>query len=639
MQFAYDDFGQLVTEYQEHGGAVNTSTSLKVGYSYADGSSNTIRPTKMTYPDARELNYGYGSSGSTDDALSRAASLIDNDGTTHLVDYSYLGAGAFTETDFAAIDVKHTLVGTAGGNDPDTGDIYRGLDRFGRVKDCYWYDYGSSAGVLRIKHGHDRAGNRLYREEADTSDLDQLYSYDDVNRLTQSQEGTLSVSKDSISSLNFAQQWSLDATGNWSGFKEDNDGDSTWDLNQLRTSNKVNEIADVAETSGPAWVTPAYNRAGNMTTIPKPADPTSSFGATYDAWNRLVKLVDDANTVAEYFYDGAKRLVARKKYVSGSLNQTRHFYYTSQWQTIEERIESGGQIASTADRQFTWGQRHIDDLVCRTANSSHDYAYQDANWNVILSSSALSRVGYQPYGQIRSTCAAAQGSLDTWQYYFAGYRRDEDTGLYLVGHRVYQPEMGCWVQRDPTGYLDSFNVYAYAQNHPLNLYDPLGLWVNNQCTFDCENDCYDEYDSWWQWPQFAGCVQGCNLGCQGKGFTFCNYVNNWDECYDLGLQCVCGIAAIPDAFTLPPVVEQIVGGADCACAVVTAIQESCEGNAGSNTSIGVAVADCGMDLVNVKDPYINFWIEVLIESANEAAVVSGGGISSPEACVDWNCKC
>jgi len=29
-----------------------------------------------------------------------------------------------------------------------------------------------------------------------------------------------------------------------------------------------------------------------MTTIPKPADPTGSYAATYDAWNRFVKLVD-----------------------------------------------------------------------------------------------------------------------------------------------------------------------------------------------------------------------------------------------------------------------------------------------------------------------------------------------------------
>jgi RHS repeat-associated protein len=473
VQFVYDDFGQLVTEYQEHDGAVNTSTSLKVGYTYANGSSNTIRLTKMAYPDGRELNYRYGSLGSTDDALSRVASLIDDDGTTHLVDYSYVGAGSFIKTDYADIDV-HCDLAHGTGSDPYDGP----MDRFGRVTDLLWRDYGSSTDVLRVKHGYDRGSNRLYREEADTSDLDQLYSYDDVNRLTQSEEGTLSGTKDSVSSLNFEQQWSLDATGNWSGFKEDDDGDSTWDLDQTRTSNKVNEITDVTETAGPSWLTPAYNRAGNMTTVPKPGAPTLSYVASYDAWNRLVKLEDGANTVAEYVFDGAKRLVVRKKYVSGSLNQTRHFYHTAQWQTIEERLETGGAIASTADRQFTWGLRYIDDLICRTVNSTHDYAYQDANWNVVLSSSALARVVYQPYGQIRSTSPAAQANLGTWQHYFAGYRRDEDTGLYLVRHRVYQPELGSWVQRDPIGYAASeTSVYAAIGNDPIALIDPLGLFT------------------------------------------------------------------------------------------------------------------------------------------------------------------
>ncbi|NQT41537.1 MAG: hypothetical protein HQ581_28870 [Planctomycetes bacterium] len=49
------------------------------------------------------------------------------------------------------------------GDDPDTGDIYRGVDRFGRVKDSLWYDHGSSADADRIKYTHDRAGNRLTR--------------------------------------------------------------------------------------------------------------------------------------------------------------------------------------------------------------------------------------------------------------------------------------------------------------------------------------------------------------------------------------------------------------------------------------------------------------------------------------------
>src|SRR5436190_1300143 len=93
VQLGYNAFGQLTADYQAHSGAVNTASTPKVQYAYAKGSANTIRPTTMTYPNGRVLNYDYGTSGGMNDAASRIASYIDNDGTTHLADYSYLGHG------------------------------------------------------------------------------------------------------------------------------------------------------------------------------------------------------------------------------------------------------------------------------------------------------------------------------------------------------------------------------------------------------------------------------------------------------------------------------------------------------------------------------------------------------------------
>jgi hypothetical protein len=95
------------------------------------------------------------------------ASRVDaiQDGAQTLAEYQYLGLGSVVEVDYHEPDVRYTPVGTAGGNEPDTGDIYRGLDRFGRVKDSYWRDYGSSVDVDRIKYGYDRAGNRIWREK------------------------------------------------------------------------------------------------------------------------------------------------------------------------------------------------------------------------------------------------------------------------------------------------------------------------------------------------------------------------------------------------------------------------------------------------------------------------------------------
>ncbi len=209
IQFTYDDFGQITADYQAHGGTVNTSTTPKVRYGYASGSANTIRPTTITYPNGRVLTYGYQAADSMDDALSRIGSIIDDDaGSTHLADYSYLGVGPaggllptlsspFTpgavEVDYTEPNITYTLVGTAGGNDPDTGDIYRGLDRFGRVKDCYWYNYDTSTDVDRIQYRYERNGNRTYRENTVATALgayfDELYNHDHIDRLKSMDRG------------------------------------------------------------------------------------------------------------------------------------------------------------------------------------------------------------------------------------------------------------------------------------------------------------------------------------------------------------------------------------------------------------------------------------------------------------------
>ena len=86
--------------------------------------------------------------------------------------------------------------------------------------------------------------------------------------------------------------------GNWSNLIQKSSG--TTDLDQDRTHNAANEITAITATTGTNWADPAHDAAGNMTTIPKPSDLVNGYTATYDAWNRLVKLEDGANTVAEY---------------------------------------------------------------------------------------------------------------------------------------------------------------------------------------------------------------------------------------------------------------------------------------------------------------------------------------------------
>ena len=289
LVYEYNDAGQAVKEYQEHEGAKDAST-LYVGYNYdttaASGEyTKGLRPTSVRYPNARLVHFTYGSSGGTDDVLGRVAAIKDDSGGSpgsSFADYTYLGGGTIVVEDYAQPDVKLNY-------DSGTAGEYAGFDRFGRVVDHLWYDYGASADRDRFTYGYDRASSRLYRENTVASGKDEYYSYDDVNRLTVFDRGDLNANKDAISGTPVKEEdWGLDMTGNWTDFLQKTSGST--DLNQDRTHNPVNEITGITETVGTAWVDPVHDKAGNMTTLPKPSSLATGLTCKWDAWNRLVEV-------------------------------------------------------------------------------------------------------------------------------------------------------------------------------------------------------------------------------------------------------------------------------------------------------------------------------------------------------------
>ena len=71
----------------------------------------------------------------------------------------------------------------------------------------------------------------------------------------------------------FAQDWNLDALGNWSGFDEDADGDGTADLAQRREHNAANELGAITAAVAADWADCAHYAAGNMTAFAQPGAP------------------------------------------------------------------------------------------------------------------------------------------------------------------------------------------------------------------------------------------------------------------------------------------------------------------------------------------------------------------------------
>jgi RHS repeat-associated protein len=288
----------------------------------------------------------------------------------------------------------------------------------------------------------------------------------------------LNGSNTGIASPTFQQCWTLDPTGNWRGFNESTNGTS-WALNQTRAANTVNEITGITNILGTAWVNPAYDPAGNMTTMPQPGNPGSSYIGTYDAWNRLVFLKDGASNVQQNQYDARNFRTVILTYAAGVLSETRHAYFTSVWQNIEERTGT----VTTADKQFVWGMRYIDDLILRDLTSERLYVHQDANWNVTsISNTAGSteeRYAYTAYGTpsfLTSSFDARSVSSYTWETLFCGYRYDSNARIFNVRFRVYHPGLGVWLTRDPLDYSDGMNLSA-ALFVPRGV-DPLGLFLS-----------------------------------------------------------------------------------------------------------------------------------------------------------------
>jgi YD repeat-containing protein len=443
VQNDYNDFGQLAAQYQSHSGVVVVGTTPKVAYAYANGAANHIRPTSLTYPygtsPTRVLNYNYGSAGSDADNLSRVVALVDNDGTTHLADYTYLGLGMVAKVSSPQPNVRMDLAFGAG------SDPYDGLDRFDRIQDLLWRNNSTSVDIVRIKHGYDKAGNRLWREDpvaaANSKNFDELYTYDAVYRLASFKRGDLNASKNGINTgtLTFQHDWTFDPLGNWTTFTEDADGIGGPDFTQTRTFNKANELLTI---SGGGWFSPpTHDRNGNMTTMPQPALLTTSYTATYDAWNRLVKLASGGSTVVTYKYDGQNW---RTTTIIASPAETREHYYSSVWQFLEERV--GG--SSSADRQFVWGLRYIDDLVLRDRGAERFYALQDPNWNVVALANTAGiqeRYAYTAYGTTKvldSIFGNRTSSLVTWEIRYAGYRWDAASSLLHVRRRDLHSPLG-----------------------------------------------------------------------------------------------------------------------------------------------------------------------------------------------------
>ena len=172
------------------------------------------------------------------------------------------------------------------------------------------------------------------------------------------------------------------------------------------------------------------------------------------------KIINPDNTYEEIHYEVSGDMILQERRFNSSTNTTTYIRYIYD-ETGVVGFKTGTDINNLTTYYFVKNmQNDIVEIVDINLNSVVKYTY-DAYGNVFIS------------GTLSSTI----GELNPYRY--RGYYYDEETGLFMMGHRYYSPELCRFIQPDDIEYLDpssinGLNLYCYCHNNPIMYYDPSG---------------------------------------------------------------------------------------------------------------------------------------------------------------------
>ncbi|WP_410514400.1 RHS repeat-associated core domain-containing protein [Paenibacillus sp. BR2-3] len=309
------------------------------------------------------------------------------------------------------------------------------------------YEYFSTGQVKSI----------TYPTLADGSVLKTEYTYDSLNRL-----GTLQNKKGTevLSSYTYL----YDNNGNITTVTEalNNGAGKT----TTYAYDKLNRLYSIVRPDGGGTTTYAYDLQGNRQIVSDTSSIPSEYANTsytYDLQNTLTGVTkDNSSTSISYLPSGL-----RYQKTSGTIKT--QYNYNGNGEVISE-AKSNGQIAN-----YVRGDRL---LVKKDVTTAKDYYYlYNGHGDVVqiidTNGIVVNSYSYDAWGNITNQ---TEGISNSFKY--AGEIYDEDTGLYYLRARYYDPSIGRFLNEDTyEGQITnplSLNLYTYGHNNPLMFIDPSG---------------------------------------------------------------------------------------------------------------------------------------------------------------------
>jgi len=291
------------------------------------------------------------------------------------------------------------------------------------------------------------------------------------------------ASTDTAKMRRYTQYYTYDAVGNFIEMRHTltgGTGNWTRTYDTAADSNKMlsTTLSGVTETY-------LYDSRGNITGGMSHLN-AGALSMTYNAENRLEKVIIDANQTAYYQYDASGQRV-RKTLRNTAAHKTEVRKYVGEWEVFRKFDSSS--LITEVERETL----HISDDTGRVAlidtritGSGAEpaqllrYQYsnhlQSASLELDGTGAIISYEEYYPYGSTSFQGGRSSAEVSLKRYRYTGKERDEESGLYYHGARYYIPWLCRWTAVDPLeSEYSPQSPFNYGNSNSIIFNDPSGM--------------------------------------------------------------------------------------------------------------------------------------------------------------------